>query len=237
MKIITIASLKGGVGKTTLAAFLSQALTVKGRVLAVDLDANNNLTDYFARDVDADTIDAANSYHLLKREAQPVDVTLRGLFVDVIPGSVALHRLTIEMMNKPAQLMTVRNVFPKEYDYIVIDTAPALDWSTQAGLFAADVVLSPVTMNRWNLQAVSLLREECEQISQATGRPLEVLQCPSIVTEKEGETLRGIPGTWTGSMIRKAGAVRTAANKGAQLKDSLEAWNDFRRIADEIGGA
>ncbi len=51
MKVITFGSLKGGVGKTTCAAFLAQALASKGaRVLAADIDANNNLTDYFLRD-------------------------------------------------------------------------------------------------------------------------------------------------------------------------------------------
>ena len=39
MKVFTIASLKGGVGKTTLSAFLALALSSRGKTLAIDLDA------------------------------------------------------------------------------------------------------------------------------------------------------------------------------------------------------
>lgn len=52
MKIIVAASIKGGVGKTSTAVFLAQALVTRGHnVLAVDGDHNNNLTDFFLRDV------------------------------------------------------------------------------------------------------------------------------------------------------------------------------------------
>ena len=48
MKILTAANLKGGVGKSTLAIYLALALKDRGkRVLAVDLDPNNSLTDFF----------------------------------------------------------------------------------------------------------------------------------------------------------------------------------------------
>lgn len=46
MKIITIASLKGGVGKTTLAAGLAGALSKNSRVTAIDFDYKGNFTEY-----------------------------------------------------------------------------------------------------------------------------------------------------------------------------------------------
>jgi cellulose biosynthesis protein BcsQ len=45
MRVIAIANRKGGVGKSTTAAALVSGLTLKGyKVLAVDLDAQRNLT-------------------------------------------------------------------------------------------------------------------------------------------------------------------------------------------------
>ena len=49
MRVIVFSSLKGGVGKTTAALFTAEALANAGkRVIAIDADANNNLTDAFS---------------------------------------------------------------------------------------------------------------------------------------------------------------------------------------------
>ena len=232
MKIITVASLKGGVGKTTLSAFLSLALSSRGKVLSIDFDANNNLTDFFARNVDDDTIENANAYHLLTKQKAASDCVITcGLFTDIIPGALSLHRLTAEMMTRPNALLSVRSLFPTEYDFIVIDTPPALDWATFAGLYSADVVLSPVNLSRWTLQASSLLSNELSQIPNAPALRL----VPSIVTEKERETMAEINGI-TKAAIHKAASVRTAANKAQRLKESQTAFSEFESLADEITG-
>ncbi|EMN94783.1 VirC1-like protein, partial [Leptospira interrogans serovar Medanensis str. UT053] len=61
MKIICLASMKGGVGKTTIDVFLAQAFFQLGfRVLVVDMDPNNNLTDYFLRAISVGAISSQN---------------------------------------------------------------------------------------------------------------------------------------------------------------------------------
>ena len=230
MKVITIASLKGGVGKTTLSAFLALALSSRGRTLAVDLDANNNLTDFFARDVDDDVIENANAYHLLTKRRPASDCVIScGLFTDLVPGALALHKLTVEMMNRPAALLSVRSLLPTGYDFVVIDTAPSLEWSTIAGLFAADVVLSPVNLSRWTMQAVNLLQERIENIPNTPALSL----VPSIVTKAEREALSDFEGV-TKTAIHKAAAIRTASNKAQRLKESHAAFLEFEALADEL---
>ena len=230
MKVFTVASLKGGVGKTTLSAFLALALSSRGRTLAIDLDANNNLTDFFARDVDDEVIENANAYHLLTKKKPASDCVIScGLFTDLVPGALALHKLTVEMMNRPAALLSVRSLLPTGYDFVVIDTAPALDWSTFAGLYAADVVLSPVNLSRWTIQASRLLSEELSQIPNAPALTL----VPSIVTKAERETLASVPGT-TQTAIHKAGAIRTATGKAQRLKETQAAFLEFEALADEL---
>ena len=230
MKVITIASLKGGVGKTTLSAFLALALSSRGKTLAIDLDANNNLTDFFARDVDDATIEGANAYHhLTKKKPASECVVSCGLFTDLVPGALALHQLTVEMINRPAALLSVRSLLPAGYDFIVIDTAPALDWSSFAGLYAADVVLTPVNRSRWTFQAMRLLSDELSQIPNTPALTL----VPSIVTEKERETLSSVPGM-TQTAIHKAASIRTASNKAQRLKETQAAFLEFEALADEL---
>jgi len=229
VRIITISSLKGGVGKTTLSAFLSLALASRGKVLAVDFDANNNLTDFFAREIDDETIENSNAYHFLTKKKTAEQCIIKGLFSDFMPGALSLHRLTAEMLHRPNALLSVKSLFPVGYDFIIIDTAPALDWSTFAGIYAADIVLSPVNFSRWTIQAARLLSDEISQIQQAP----ELKLVPSIVTEKEKENLLNFPGI-TKAAIHKSAAIRTASNKAQRLKDSQKSFLDFEELADEI---
>nr|WP_254056033.1 ParA family protein [Leptospira mayottensis] len=62
--------MKGGVGKTTIDAFLAQALSLLGfKVLVIDMDPNNNLTDYFLRDISIETISSKNIRQTLTGES------------------------------------------------------------------------------------------------------------------------------------------------------------------------
>ena len=66
MRVIVFSSLKGGVGKTTAALFTAEALANAGRrVIAIDADANNNLTDALARDENAKTLEEHSLYRAL----------------------------------------------------------------------------------------------------------------------------------------------------------------------------
>ncbi|MGQ2802095.1 ParA family protein, partial [Leptospira santarosai] len=66
MKIVTLGNLKGGVAKTTTAINLSIQLSGRNKkVLCMDLDLNNNLTDFFLRGVREEELDARNVYHAL----------------------------------------------------------------------------------------------------------------------------------------------------------------------------
>ena len=76
MKVITVVSAKGGVGKTTLAANLASVLAARGRrVIALDLDPQNALRLHFG--IPLDSIDGHVARHARRRRLADRDVRRR----------------------------------------------------------------------------------------------------------------------------------------------------------------
>ena len=146
--IYTVATPKGGVGKSTTAAEVVLALFQLGRrVLAIDLDQQGNLTARLgltaSSEVDGTTADVLAGDLDLDQATTPSPV-LDG--VDVLAGT---HALADTEAAPPADITTfLRDEIPAHagrWDDVVIDTPPSVGALTQAGLAAADVIIAPVT--------------------------------------------------------------------------------------------
>lgn len=236
MKVITIASTRGGVGKTTLTANLAFALAAKKKkVLVIDLDSQASLTDFFLRSVSLEEILKANAYHVLSERMSAGEAIRKDdLFVHVLPGSVKLHTLGAEMAGEPGALLrTVKELRALPYDVLVIDTPPGLSYEFRVGIFAADIVLSPVTLDRWAVQGLELLKNEMAK-AQKSGIKQTLKICPSIVTEKEAETMAAQLSDSLTPPVLKSAAVKTAMNKGAKLKEAHKSSLQFAAVAEAI---
>lgn len=209
--IISVASLKGGVGKTALCVFLSQALRACGKsVIAVDLDANNNLSDYFLRTTERSSPDwlAGGAFK------ESVQKTQYG--VDVLPCTTAIRslhlteKLTLRMKKELAR-----------YDLAIIDTPPAFAAELRLALSVADLVLTPVLHGRWSLQAMAPL-----------GKSRAV---PSMVTAKQAREIAASTQA-TVSFISRSAAVKTACDRALPLKESSRSFQEYLALAREILG-
>lgn len=238
MKIITCASIKGGAGKTALSVFLSQSLLSSGRrVLAVDVDHNNNLTDYFLRSASPDALEKANVYHLLAGRAEAstcVHKTESG--IDVMPATITLGRIGSEMSRDPGALLRFGSSLKRlRYDVVVIDTPPSLSFELTAALYAADVVLSPVTFSRWTVQGFLMLKEEIENVRRTLGKAPALFAVPAVVTSMQEEKLRAsLNGYLSQTAVHRASAVKTACDTGRPLKENSKSFKEFTDLAREI---
>lgn len=219
--VVAVASIKGGVGKTSLSVLLARRLGEQGRrALLVDLDPQASATDYALRDENPDMIRGACSFHLLTEQAELADVARPALLgADVVPAAPVLATLGAALAGDAGALLRFRQTITAGgHDVIIMDCPPSLSPELRAGLYAADVALVPVGVDRWTLQGLQVLQIEVERIAKTTGRPLSVLAVPSIVTPNENDRLRAaLSGVMamTAATVHKSASVRRAMDRGA----------------------
>lgn len=148
MKTIVIANQKGGVAKTTTARALAEGLAKAGkRVLAIDLDAQANLTENCGLAQDDDLYEALKGTKLPKNEALLRCIYEREPY-DVVPSTIMLASLEQELSGMLGRELKLKEAIEdsnlaEDYDFIVIDTPPALSVMTINALVSADLVIIP----------------------------------------------------------------------------------------------
>src|SRR5256885_5038809 len=119
---IAVLSQKGGTGKTTTVRTLADVFSRVGLdVLAVDLDPQGNLSDYFDVPADADPTIA----DVLNGQVKAVDAIHGGL----IPANLGLAEAELVLGGKMGREMTLRRGLPeggRQHAGILIDCPPAL---------------------------------------------------------------------------------------------------------------
>lgn len=164
MKVITVASQKGGTGKTTTAAALATWAYKEGiNTLAVDLDPQGSLTYILRGDGNA-----LGSYELMK--GTPVSQIIqkdRAGMPDIIPASLQLAGADAEYSNKPGRDFLLKKALEPlqwRYDVVVLDTPPTLGTLLVNALAAATEVIIPVQVDTFAIQSIYQLAETVQQV-------------------------------------------------------------------------
>lgn len=141
-KIIAVANQKGGVAKTTTTAALAAGLKQRGfQVLAVDVDPQGNLSD----SAGADNQQEMTVYELLKGETTAEEAIQHLDIFDIIPANIMLAGAEQELsqIGKEQRLKERLSPIVEQYDYIIIDTPPALGVLTINAFTVADEIIIP----------------------------------------------------------------------------------------------
>ncbi|WP_210378639.1 ParA family protein [Borreliella garinii] len=168
-KIITIASIKGGVGKSMLSIIFSYILSEdNNKVLIVDLDPQNSLTSYFLQYIR--NIEINNVYYLLKRD-QTVDFKeymneIRNNMY-IIPSHPILCKF--EKGDIPYKELILEYIFDKNlyhynFDYVIIDTPPSLSSLLFNALNITHKVIIPIQTERWSVESLPILMNEIKEV-------------------------------------------------------------------------
>lgn len=171
--IITISNHKGGVGKTTSTINIGAGLEKLGkRVLLVDIDPQANLTTSAGVTQPRETI----YDYLTKNLATLKPLSIIGK-MDLIPSSLDLSAAEIELSNETGReyiLQEIITPLQPMYDYILIDSPPALGLLTINALTASNQVYIPLQAEYLATQGLTKLMDIVKKIQTRLNKSLVV---------------------------------------------------------------
>lgn len=246
--IITITNQKGGVGKTTSAAALMSALLrQRKRVLGVDLDPQGSLSFSLGLDIE----NCATIYDVFKGRTpieKAIVPTEEGM--DILPANILLSAAELEF-NRPGREFLLRDQLSQvedQYDFIIIDTPPALNVLTVNAYVASDALIIPMAPEILSLLGVSQIKDTIETVQRCYNARLQVLGIllnkynPRLNLNREvrdmaEQVARQLHTRVFQTAIRSGVAVAEAPAHGESIltyaPDSKPAL-DFRNLAREI---
>ena len=154
MRKIAITLTKGGTGKSTTAVNLAAGLASKGhRVLLVDTDTQGQASVMLGVEPQAGLA------QLIEEEMAAEEVIVQARDnLSVLAGDHTLAGLkrTISLKDFGGEKVLTEALAPlrRRYDFIIMDTAPGWDSLTVNGLFYAQEILAPVSMEVLSLQGL-----------------------------------------------------------------------------------
>lgn len=155
---IAVLSQKGGTGKTTAVRTLADILRrIDVPTLAIDLDPQGNLSDYFDLPPDSEPTVA----DVLSGASGPSEA----IHQDVMPASLNLAETELALGGKIGRELTLRRAIAAlqdDYRIILVDCPPSLGLLTVNALVAADHALITAEAQYFALQGVEQAIEVIE---------------------------------------------------------------------------
>jgi chromosome partitioning protein len=236
---IAVLSQKGGTGKTTTVRTLSDVLRRGGkRVLAVDLDPQGNLSDYF--DVPPEAEPTIGD--VLMGRATVADASRDG----VVPANLTLAEAELALAGKMGRELTLRRALAgaaADYDLVFIDCPPSLGLLTVNALVAADHALLTAEAQYFALQGVEqalevveLARDSLNPQLRWLGVVLTIADLRTVHSREAQASLKEHLGEKLfGATIRQSIAYAESAERAVSILDHRpDLGADYEALAQEL---
>jgi chromosome partitioning protein len=236
---IAVLSQKGGTGKTTTVRTLTDVMRRAGlRTLAVDLDPQGNLSDYF--DVPPETSPTVSDVLLGKAKAADAVVD------DVVPANLSLAEAELVLGGKMGRELTLKKAIRevvKDYDVVFIDCPPALGLLTVNALVAADWALLSAEAQYFAIQGVEQALEVIEVAKDGLNGDLQwmgvVLNIADMRTVHSREAFDSLKEHFGEKLfeasVRSSIAYAESAERAVSILDYRpDLGVDYLRVADEV---
>jgi chromosome partitioning protein len=237
--VIAVLSQKGGTGKTTMVRTLADVFRRVGLdVLAVDLDPQGNLSDYF--DVDPDAYPTIGE--VLSGRARAADA----IHKNTIPANLGLAEAELVLSGKMGRELTLKRALHesrRQYELILIDCPPALGLLTVNALVASTHALVSAEGEYFSLQGVEQVLEVMQLARENLNEGLEwlgvVMNIADLRTNHSRDALKSLRESFGDrvfeSVIRRSIRYPESAERGESILDYRpELGTDYVSLADEL---
>lgn len=179
MKVISILNQKGGVAKTTTASALAFALAEKGfKTLVVDTDAQCNLSESFGFTADevpegSGMVEIDESiYEVLLDKASITNAIYQTKYenLHICPATPLMADIELLLSNRFKReeiLAAALRSIQDEYDFVVIDTPPALGIMTLNVMISSNYIIIPAEAERYSVRGIDKLAETLKVVQGA----------------------------------------------------------------------
>jgi chromosome partitioning protein len=154
--VISIINFKGGVGKTTTAINLGVALNqLKKKSLVIDLDAQGNVGMGLNIDVlKKDLITIGDVMGMGSAKIQ--SAIIKTPHCDIVPNNIYTYR-KVNARTSYSLLDEAISPIKKEYDFIIIDCPPSIEFYTSNAIMASDLLLIVTDFSKFSIRGVEAL--------------------------------------------------------------------------------
>lgn len=168
--IYSIASQKGGVGKTSSSISLSAGIARKGKkVLLIDIDSQANsskvLLSNYPQFQKQHTIYAT----IIERSPLAIHKT-QVPNLDIVPSHILLSNTDVELTtaidHREERLKRELDAVKHNYDYIFIDCPPTLSWLTINAMTASDKVIVIVSPGYFELDSIVQISKTIKEVKE-----------------------------------------------------------------------
>ncbi len=236
--ILSIASQKGGTGKTTTSISLAAGLARKGKkVLLVDIDSQANSSKVLLPHYQ--NIDKAQTIYqtILERQSLPIHPTnVQNL--EITPSHILLSNTDVELTtaidHREERLKRELDKVNASYDYVFIDCPPALSWLTINAFTASDKVMIVVSPGYFELDSIKQINKTLTEVRTYFNPKIELLgylftmSDPTINTSTSLQILRQ---TYTDSVLKTVIPRNTDIRDAHMSKQDIFSFNPQAKAA------
>lgn len=175
MKIIAVMNQKGGIGKTMTAASIAYIMgEEKGlRVLAVDADQQGNMSMLYDRfEPEGAGLPELLEHHKMVGGSFSTNELIQATpyrHIDIIPCNGYLMRTNMNLLMNESEDQIVRFAaammeVQDAYDVCIVDCGLLMDMAVTNVLVAADMVIMPVKIGGFEIEAIDNMQEQIEDL-------------------------------------------------------------------------
>ena len=184
-KAIAVIKQKGGVGKSTTALAIGAGLSLKGySVLFIDLDAQGNLS--YTLGADTKGYNAMGVLERPETAKEEIQHTPQGDIIASSPKLAGADKL-LEETGKEYRLKEALESLQGAYDYIIVDTPPALGILTINALTACTGAIIPAQADIYSLQGIGQLNSTIETVKKYCNPSLSIMGI--VITRFNGRSI------------------------------------------------